>query len=476
MRKPLALILVASAVLFQSCLGKSVAVGESSVSTDVESVNASAEFVPGTMDNERIVKVTSNRSWYAHLNDKDNPVPASEQVPWASLDVCEHLNLTNVPDDVEVRILFNRNYNQSAINGVLDFYSEGKIFLSVPVTQSGAVYRLSAVPDKTDANCDADVIKIAVDCNTDWTAEIVDATADVLIDKSSGFDPDSVSVSFSENYELVAKAARIKFSAKDCDDVFVDLTQDKAVPYLKLSPANVYRLPGDAVSGKIIIQTNCAWTASVKSATLSDVVLTKTSAEGGISGDQEIGFTFTNPGVDPRTVLNAVFSIKTDETELNPEFTQRCPLVIDFATNCGDPAFPTAGSAEESTHQITCGESIYSVSLRLFYYKAGYLLFKGYTNPNYGFFTLPAVNGLTLKKVVLDKKAHTSNYKITAKIINPKDESVLSDVVRATSKDREFVTFELGFGGVEPTPGTAYRILSTANVNGIVTKMMLYYE
>ena len=81
----------------------------------MESVTATAEFLPGSDENEKIVIVSSNRSWYAPLNDAD--------------------------------------------------------------LQEGTVYHLQAVPDKTDANCGQDVINISVDCNTEWSDQIVSATA-----------------------------------------------------------------------------------------------------------------------------------------------------------------------------------------------------------------------------------------------------------------------------------------------------------
>ena len=100
----------------------------------MESVTATAEFLPGSDENEKIVIVSSNRSWYAHLNDVD--------------------------------------------------------------LQEGAVYHLQAVPDKTDANCDQDVINISVDCNTVWSDQIVSATANVsLYNKGIGYEARMIIIS-----------------------------------------------------------------------------------------------------------------------------------------------------------------------------------------------------------------------------------------------------------------------------------------
>lgn len=477
MRKSV-LFLIPMAFLLGGCLEKSVKVEEVALRTDLESVTMSAEFQPGTSDNEKIVKVISNRSWSAHLNDKDNPVPTDQEVPWATLDVCEHLNLTNVPDEVAITISFNRNYSQDGINGVLDFYSQGKLFFSIPVNQSGAVYHLNAVPDKTDANCDPDVIKISVDCNTKWTAEIVSSSAKTSLDKTSGFDPDVISVTFDENFEISPKDVRIKISATDCEDVYVDLTQDEAKPYLKLSPANVYQLPGGEVSGKIIIQTNSAWTAAVKSATLSNVVLKKTSGEAGISGDQEIEFTFANPGGDPLSYLNVVFSIKTDFAELNPEYTQRSPLVMDLLGNIWEPALSTSFITEETSHNMTIGGHTYTLKL-LYFYKKGsnYFLVRGNYGDSYGYLITPAIEGLTLKKLVLEKVKNSSYYIIEAKVVDPATGKTLANKIR-NEKDvaGEQVTWNLGETGVEPQPNTSYKLLSTTKSNGAISKVILYYE
>ena len=468
------LLLTIALITLSGCLGNKEPDTER-LYTDVESVTATAEFLPGSDENEKIVIVSSNRSWYAHLNDVDHPVAIDQEVQWASIDVREHLNLTKVLEEVPIAIRFNRNTSQAAINGKLDFYSEGEIFLSVPIVQEGAVYHLQAVPDKTDANCDQDVIHISVDCNTEWSAQIVSATANVSLDKASGFDPGILSVSFEENYEVTEKYAQIKISASDCEDILINLTQDESVPYLKLSPSNVYQLPGDAVSGKIIIQTNCAWTAEVASATLSDVVLSKTQGDAGISGDQEIEFSFTNPGGDPKTLLNAIFTIKTDYAELNPEYTQRCPLILDFINGSWSPALPTSASADEKYYAVTAGESQYTISLCVFYMKSTYMLIRGYLNPTYGFLKTPAIDNLTLKTIELVKKKNSSYYKVTAKVEDLNGVKVANLVSDSTIDDVK-VKWTLGDTGVEPQPGKSYKLLCTQNQNCAASKIILYYE
>lgn len=461
-----------------SCIDQKAEIADLSLKTDSDAITATAEFITGSDSNQKMVKVVSNRSWSAHLNDIDNPVKTDESVPWASLDVCEHLNLTNVSDEVVITVTFNRNYSQSKINGVLDLFSEGRIFLSIPVTQDGAVYHLQASPDKTDANCDRDTVRISVDCNTAWTAEVVDATANVSLGMTEGFDPDVLPVSFEENFDIKEKSARIKISAKDCEDIFINLSQDEAKPYLKLAPSNVYLLPGGEVSGKIIIQTNCAWTASLKSSTLSDIILKKTSGEAGISGDQEIDFTFTNPGGDPKSFLNAVFSIKAESMELNPEYRQRCPLVMDLLADIWEPKLSTSFSTEETSHSMTVGDSSYQLKL-LYFYKKGsnYFLVRGNYGDSYGYLITPAIEDLTLKKIVLEKVKNSSYYIIEAKVVDPATEKTLANKLRnATDKAGELVTWNLGETGVEPQPGTSYKLLSTTKSNGAISKVILYYE
>ena len=143
------------------------------VVSDVDALEAAAEFAEGTDDNIRVLKIRSNRSWYAHLNNVNDPVPVTETVEWGQIDVCEHFNLTGAMDEVQVTVSFNRNYSQAPVNGVLNFYSEKQLFMSIPVRQEGAVYRLAPQADRTDATCGEDRININVDCNTAWTAEIL---------------------------------------------------------------------------------------------------------------------------------------------------------------------------------------------------------------------------------------------------------------------------------------------------------------
>jgi hypothetical protein len=113
----------------------------------------------------------------------ESPIPVTETVEWGTIDVQDHFNITGLEDEVLITITFNRNYSEDRINGVLDFYSEGRKFYSLPIEQEGAVYRLDCTPDKQKANCNGDVINIAVDCNTSWTAKVsTESTAGVVID------------------------------------------------------------------------------------------------------------------------------------------------------------------------------------------------------------------------------------------------------------------------------------------------------
>lgn len=479
-------LVLATALAFgiTGCLEQNVTINDAELNPDTDSVIAKAEFLPGQSDSVCTVRITSNRSWFAHLNDLDNPVGIDEPVPWGKIDVKDHFNITSVTDEVNLKITFNRNYSQTAINGTLDFFSEGKKVYSLPVKQEGAVYHLSVTQNKEEANCDADYIILNVNCNTSWTATLLEgATAEVTIDGNGGFDPGQIRVDFKDNFDAAhGKEASILFTATDCNDTTLVLKQSKAVPYVRLSPNSDKVLATWARSGNLIIQTNCNWKAEVVETTMSDVVLENTEGSFAI-GDQIIPFSFDNPGVDPHEIRNLKIAVTAEGVDepLIIDYTQRSPFLFDFVKGSPtatvfDPPLPTSSPNGEMTHKIVHGEYEYEIVNHMNYNKNGtYFLYKQYNksySPKYSYFSFPAIEGLTLKKVNIIFLYNKSNYKITTQIKDAAGTSY-SDKMSLTIKETGDV-LEIECRDTEP--GVSYRLQSSADRNCYINEIELFYE
>ena len=480
--------LILTVLCTTSCLTSEIGYSDPSIHTDIDNLCVSAEFVPGSTDNARSVLVRSNRSWYAHLNDAESPIPVTDTVEWATIDVQDHFNITGLEDEVLITITFNRNYSEDRIKGVLDFYSEGRKFYSLPIEQDGAVYHLDCTPDKQRANCNNDTIKIAVDCNTAWTAKVADeSTANVVIDSESGFDPDTVTVSFSTNKDTNnEKIASIIFCAGSLVKK-VNLVQGKSEPFLILAPGNESMIKPGLTEGRLKIQANCEWTARVKDgATLKDVTLLKSSGAGD-DATQEIEFSFINRCDDPMILQEATIVVESPvlSTPLEYTFTQRAPLVINFNKLDNNytvftPEFPVSYSTKETTHSFkTNSGNTYSVSSIFNYVKTfssgeSELLFRQYDKDSgtYCHFSFPAISKLKLTGVILTFRYEKASYKFKAGIRDASGNKVSpaqNITVQKTGDQLEFI-LESSEVGVE------YMLKAETNSNSYIKQMTLFYE
>lgn len=480
--------LISIVLCVTSCLTSEIGQSDAAILTDVDNLCVSAEFVPGSGDNTRSILVKSNRSWYAHLNDVESPIPVTETVEWGTIDVQDHFNITGLEDEVLITITFNRNYSEDRINGVLDFYSEGRKFYSLPVEQEGAVYRLDCTPDKQKANCNGDVINIAVDCNTSWTAKVsTESTAGVVIDTESGFDPGSVTVSFPSNKDPInERTASIIFTAGSLTKI-VNLVQGNAVPFLVLAPGNEPMIKAGLTEGSLKIQTNCDWTARVKEgATLKDVTLSKTSGSGE-DYTQEIDFSFINDFDDPISLQEATIIVESSAllTPLEYTFTQRAPLVINFNKldnnyTAFTPELPVAYSTTETTHSFkTSIGNIYSISsifnyLKTFSSGESELIFRQYDKDTgtYCHFSFPVIQKLKLTTVILTFRYEKSSYKFKAGIRDSSGKKVSpaqSLTIQETGEQLKFVLDS-------PEVGEEYMLKAETNSNSYIKQMTLFYE
>lgn len=471
-----------------SCLTNEIGHTDAAIMTDPDNLCVSAEFVPGSGEDTRSVLVRSNRSWFAHLNDAESPIPVTESVEWGTIDLQDHFNITGVEDEVLITVTFNRNYSDKTINGVLDFYSEGRKFYSLPIEQEGAVYRLNCTPDKEKANCNGDVIYIAVDCNTAWTASVASGgTVDVLIDTESGFDPGLVKVTFPSNKDpMNDRSTSIIFTAGNLTRK-VDLIQGRAEPFFVFAPDNESMIMPGLTNGRLRIQTNCDWTARVKDgATLKEFTLLNTSGKGE-DYTQDIEFTFSNDCDDPKTLQEATIIIESPALSVPLEYTfkQRAPLYICFNKKeskytAFTPELPTAYSTTETTHSFktSCG-NIYSVSTILNYLKTfssgeSELTFRQYdkSTDTYCHFSFPAIQELKLTRVIVTFRYEKSSYKFKAGIRDSSGKKVSpaqSITVQETGEQLEFIM-------QSPEPGVEYMLKAENNSNCYIKQMTLFYE
>lgn len=237
MKKPICLISLFS-LLFVGCLNRDLSEANSTFSTDTSEIISEAEFFSTDVDSVKIVRITSNRSWSAHLNDELNPIDEkdpSQTISWARLSEEAHPNVTQSLETTDLYVTFLRNFTKIPKSGVIHIYSEGRLVHTVNLSQKGAVYRLDAHSSVTEPSDDGEYVPIAVNCNTAWKARIGDdTTADAFLSKYEGFDPDTIYLRVKENEDKVAKKVSVIFSAQDCDDKKLDFTQPATRSDLKV--------------------------------------------------------------------------------------------------------------------------------------------------------------------------------------------------------------------------------------------------
>ena len=243
MKKPIFILALAS-LLFAGCLTRDLSEGNSVLSNDVEEVFAASDFFLEGNDSTATVRITSNRSWSAHLNDLDNPVDEAigEPVPWGYLSTEDHPNLTNATDVVDLKVTFRRNYSKTPVNGVLKIYSEGGLKKTISLKQAGVKYYLDASCATLDPSDEGEEVVVNVACNTKWNVEIKKgATADAILERPEGVDHYRLKLRFKENEEKVKKNLTLKFSAPECNPVELNFVQSESrsdIPVLE----GIYKL------------------------------------------------------------------------------------------------------------------------------------------------------------------------------------------------------------------------------------------
>lgn len=440
-------------MLLSSCIGNGLEQNPLSVETDVNRIEVKAEFPGSRPDSIRRVVISSNRSWHAHLNDRNFPVDPSDtnqHVSWGKLSCSAYQNLVGDVEDVPVDITFCRNISDQPVAGSLDIYADGRIVKTVDIIQEGAVYHLDAKirNDRHKVTSVADTISISIDCNTFWHVEVDESsTAKVSLSDSDGFDPGEMQVYFDDNMSKTEKKhARIVISAENCESKSFDFEQDESKTYLVLdSPDDVKHGYYDN-EGLIKFRTDTKWQIEILENNFHDFALSATSGDGSEAPDFTVKYTFKT--ADDPAVLNSARLRLSAGKALEPveiNISQRGHLWVVFSGNkCFSPKLPTAESGlvagykglldyvEMETNRVNFAfttsegnEYMFSTDFRLnakdIYNdtaKAWVLFYLGNNNPiGTGvcgippYTKLPGIEGMVMKKIIYHLTPKTGDNK-----------------------------------------------------------------
>lgn len=484
-----------TAVMLLGCARQEPSEGDAEISCDTGSIEVPAEFPADRPDSIKTLKISSNRSWFAHLNDKNHPVDPSnnEKVDWGFLDFEDYVNVSNSTADTDITVTFARNRSTESIEGSLDIYMAGRLALSIPIHQAGAVYYLDAEAGRTVAECTADTLAIEISCNTNWSARIDDgATADVKLSQEGGIDDSCLNVIFGNNYDASNdKTATVVISAENCQDKIISFTQKKAQPFLQLEDGIITKLVPGVYSGSISFRTNCPWSIAVKQgAKMTDIEFSKSSGAPE-SGKIDVGFTFKNPGDDPHIVndFTAVLSVDGDVVApIEIPFSQRSAFVLDFDT------YPDAPYGLETTKGLKYSISVETSLGNTYICNIDNCNYRnksdsyGLQIPQYGYFGLPGISGMKMTKIICYFKYHSSFKKLRLYPCSPADVGVYYAGVLANYAITEnwvhtFVAGQVtdpetkgGNGPVVIPAGEGCTMYCGSNTNNLVGRFEVIYE
>lgn len=511
-RKIFAMLVISSFVW--GCIGINDSDDSTILSVSETEILVQAEF---TSENDKCktVVIRSNRSWFAHLDDVDHPIDPADpdaKVKWGTLSVNHHQNLTNTIDETQVQIIFNENYSADRVNGLLNIYCEGKIMQSIPVTQEGLDFRIMAQAQSDFAQCDADTVAVSVDCNTSWTARVSEeSTANVTIDCNKGFRNGSLNVIFDENFsETEDKTAKVIFSAKNCEDYVLTITQNKAVPYFFVLPEYDGKVLSGETSASVKIRSNSAWSAEVVESQLEDFVIVNPSGEKGTSLAQDVKVTFkANPENDPFTIKKTKikFNVQGVLEPVEYVFSQRGCFVVSFDdVKAFSPEIPnTLVSASGQPSNMSRPGRV-NTDVDVFSYKSGdlsvnvelsqyirydsaktalYVMGAG----KYPYIKISGIDGLTIKEVSLGCSRADAAYAFFAGNIVADDHLLESKTTVEYSPYLEqvnwtsaadgslyYIDFDLSSASIDQGRGCTIRTSSKNGASDTVNKTKMYVE
>lgn len=503
-------VVVVGAFLLSSCLSRNLAEPNPKVTPDPESISVEAEFTTAE-DSVKVVRITANRSWYLHLNDGTlDPKNFDDTLKWAYLKLREHVNMTRVSDKIDVPIVFHRNKTEEAREATLDIWSSGTKIAQVKLVQKAAQFRLNATVDKTDITCDADTAIIHIDCNTDWTARVVEATADVKLSTEKGFDPTDLEVRFADNLDpQTVKTAKVEISARGCSPREFSFTQQKAAPYLRVSPKNTGLVPAGDAFALVELETN-----------IEDISAEAVGGNIKVSSFERMDLKtfkviFSNPADDPKVLGKATVRFTPNGVSLPAveyTFSQSGGLTWRFYSETeGLNVFglPMAKPGASVNPSKAMNPLVTSTGDEYVLYQYGYVYgrsnnsWSGIVINTTGRILFPAIEGYVLKKVRIEYRQHSSFPGTKDRIAGVSDLSFngadntasfslasayytgLFDVAAFTKGSNVIHTFVLGAesegetaspsGVTPPEPGAYYCLNHTAR-NCIIWNISLFYE
>ena len=335
--KALTLLLILPALA--GCLRKEYAEADKVLAVgDLETLAVEAEVLGE--DNvfadvvEIPVTVSANRSWSAVIEYE------GEESDWLSLSEDELLNLHDFTQNEVVTVAATRNKTMQSRSARLIISEDAEHILTLPVVQAGQTRFLRAEPNREKALAILDTIKVAVACNTVWTAEIDPASTAVVTlmgpedeegaATATGEDYGILRVCFDENESSEQEMqAVIKLSAEGCDPCEVNLSQNKGEPYVAFKTDDNTVIPTPAETFEIQYASNCHWYMAVDSQqNFPGCVLSQTEGDASSFGTVTLSYDFGKDPCVQKSVRLRMWADGVDPVYLN--LTQYGCLHIDL--------------------------------------------------------------------------------------------------------------------------------------------------
>ena len=286
--------------------------------------------------------VTSSRSWRATLDNDDTS-------SWAQLNLEEVINTAGIQRKDTLVISANRNTSPTERNANLRLYSQECEPIIIPLAQSGFRPYLAAEPNKNPLFIDyvADTCIVVVRCNTSWTAEIEEASSDVILSEAKGKGVGSIKVIFPYNFDDErGRTVHLKMKADGCQDAIIGFVQSQAIPFFRLEgtvDSNQSPLSGVI---NIPLRSNKPWSAEITECTFSNARLEPSS------GDYTVtGFNFiADHGEDPEVAnKQATVTIRRDGLDdIQVKFSQQGSLHLHFMDY--DPSYNSTYTDPSKTY------------------------------------------------------------------------------------------------------------------------------
>lgn len=290
-------LLIGGLSLCQGCLSVTFLEKEAHLAVDKNQLDVLSDLLSGETVTDSVI-VRANRSWDAEI------IPA---VDWITLDFEEYDLLSGVTEEVPLRLTFANNDREFPRVAQLVITS-GSHIETVNIVQSSLTPRLVVQAEGVENLAfDGAVCTLKVLSNVDWDVNVTDKSdIELNVETEVKAGGGNVTVTFPENYDLEStQYADLTFSAQECEDVTVKLTQAQAVPYARIMNVTGGEeiLPSIGGTRYLTVKSNVDWTIAVKDNLAENVTF---SVAGGSKGETSVRMTFTgNPDFDERRDFHA---------------------------------------------------------------------------------------------------------------------------------------------------------------------------